>query len=210
MELECNLIEKKSESGDIDAQIMLANCYATGVGRNRDIDKAEALLREAIDSDSAAAANNLGALLLFKRPESNQHIEGVRYLRKALARGANTASTNLGIAYLVGRGVATDAEAGFQYLQQSADQGEKLASLLLFSAHELGILGAKKNADLANEYWLQFFRHFERFPSDYFHWYIEKLPKDNILRGIVFSDDQLLAIVDVLKNRESQTRAIHQ
>lgn len=190
----CDHFSVLSDQGDTDAQIELANCYVRGVGRPQDFKKAESLLRQAVETNSPLAANNLAALILFKKGDQDDYPEAIDLLKAAIDAGAVPAATNLGIAYINGLGVPASNREGIKWLTFAADEGNELANLILYAAFEFGLLGVESDASAAYHRWNRFAGSFDRYPDAYFEEYLLNIQTDEILGGFLFSDAQLRSI----------------
>ncbi len=130
-----------ADRGSSDAQVLLANLAANGLGNRFLPDYAEVLKR----AQSAADAGNLrGKFWLMQAslrgwgvPRSMQRANEIR--QEAAAQGAPWAITGLGVAYFDGQGVPVDYKKALQYLEMGAAFSHPDALVTLGYMHEKGL-----------------------------------------------------------------------
>ncbi|MEO1019978.1 MAG: tetratricopeptide repeat protein, partial [Pseudomonadota bacterium] len=120
----------------------LAYCFWSGVGRPKDLVKAEELLRESVASGNTTAVFDLGTLLVFEDACSANDIEGLALLREAMDRGYRRAGYQLGLVYWGGlAGQSADVEAAVENFVAAAEYNSIQAQFLLFCIYSLGMRG---------------------------------------------------------------------
>lgn len=197
----CDHFSVLSDQGDIDSQIELANCYVRGVGRPQDFKTAESLLRQAVETNSSLAANNLAALILFKKGDQGEYPEAIELLKTAIDSGAAPAATNLAIAYINGLGVSSSNREGLRWLKFAGDEGNELANLILYAAFEFGLLGVEPDPGAAQYRWNRLAGSFDRYPNAHFKGYLLNIQTDEVLSGFLFSEAELRAITQGAMSR---------
>jgi uncharacterized protein len=109
------------------AALRLGLCYLKGVGRNRDEEEGERLLRECVESGDPAAMFELGTLL-----EDRRHVEQAYELfERAADAGLPEACEYLGEAVAMGLRGERDPASGRRYLERAANFGFVRAKYLL-------------------------------------------------------------------------------
>lgn len=88
----CKYLAKAVESGDLEAMSTLGKCYRDAIGVEKDIEKAEQILRRGADADHAACQFELGQLLEIKGIEFKD--EALSYYQKASKQNFPAASAN--------------------------------------------------------------------------------------------------------------------
>jgi TPR repeat protein len=118
-------LKTRAESGDIEAQLRLAEAYEDGNGVQQSDELAVAWYHRAAEHGNAAAQNNLGLMYSTGRGVEKNKEEAVRWYRKAARQLYSNAMFNLGTAYYNGDGVSIDdasAYAWFLLAQQAGSQ----------------------------------------------------------------------------------------
>lgn len=117
-------LEKSQSQGNLDARANLGWCLAKGYTGTQDLERGEALMRD------AAGEGNLLAMSGLARLHSGE-VEGFeadpeeafQWYRKAAELGDRAGQFNLGRSYLEGFGTAMDPVEGWTWIERSAEQG---------------------------------------------------------------------------------------
>jgi hypothetical protein len=132
-------IEDKADTGDPDAQTMLALAYHAGVLLKQDDAQALHLLRNAADRGSMAAEESLG---IFAETgvgiDQPSPADALSWYRKAAARGSLDAATSIGLMYANGKGVKRDITQAVTWFRRAADGGDASAQYNLALVYERG------------------------------------------------------------------------
>jgi TPR repeat protein len=139
------LLRKKAEKGDANAQYQLGKIYADGQGFEKNDAEAFKWFKKSAEQGFAPGQNGLGTRYWSGRGVDKDVVEAVRWYRKAVDQGNPKAQANLGHAYMLGLGVETNAAEAMKWYRNSADQGESYAYVYLGLAYENGD-GVEKNA----------------------------------------------------------------
>ncbi|MDO4184442.1 MAG: tetratricopeptide repeat protein [Rhodospirillales bacterium] len=114
--------ELAAAKDDIVALNNLGSLYFSGVGTNRDIEKAAALFKRAAELGNSEAAVNLAFIYLTARggTDATTRSEVVRLFSQAAEGGNTTAQYMLGMIYYNGFGVTKNDDKAFIYLKKAA------------------------------------------------------------------------------------------
>ena len=114
--------------GNIAAQYNIGVMYASGIGVERDYEKAlEWLGKAALQGDEEAQVN-LGVMHAYGQGVAIDHKEAIYWFRMAAKNGVGFAEYNLGMQYFFGKGVPVDKVRGVSWLLLASRQGDKDAS----------------------------------------------------------------------------------
>ena len=116
-------VKKKAETGDSEAQFVLACMYDTGSGILQDHATAAEWYRRAADQGNAGAQNNLGFLYASGKGVPLNYAEAAKWYRRAAEHGNPRAQSNLGSAYHEGRGVPRNLAEAAKWYRRAAEQG---------------------------------------------------------------------------------------
>lgn len=114
--------ELAAAKDDVVALNNLGSLYFSGVGTNRDIEKAANLFKRAAKLGNSEAAVNLAFIYLTARggTDATTRSEVVRLFSQAAEAGNTTAQYMLGMIYYNGFGVAKNDDKAFIYLKKAA------------------------------------------------------------------------------------------
>lgn len=120
---EFSSLTNKAESGDAEAQTLLALLYEHGTQFvERSNPKALKWYRAAANQGFVIAQNNLGQMIGEGRGVKRDYVEAFHWIKAAAEKGYGPAQLNLGQMYLNGWGVTQDAELGRQWVEKSSAQ----------------------------------------------------------------------------------------
>lgn len=145
-----DVIRKKAEGGDREAQYKLAVLYQQGKGVPHDTRMAAEWFRKSAEQDYSPAQNDIGTLYMQGIGVPQDYKEGAMWLSKAAKQGNPYAQANLGWLYDTGQGVEEDKVKAVELYQASAAQGNANAQTNLAYMYENG-LGIKKDRNKAAE-----------------------------------------------------------
>lgn len=135
------MYERSAEQNNVTGITNLANCYANGRGRPKDVQKAIALNERAAAANSAVAMNQLGAIYL----RSLDYAKALEWFLKSADAGEAAAMYNIGTMYHDGRGVERNLKTAMAWYLKAHEKGHASA------AYELGRLyrtGIDANGDM--------------------------------------------------------------
>lgn len=98
------LMEQAAEQNVLDADLMLGYAYMSGLGVDRDMDKAVKYYGQAADLGDATAAYNLGTLYYNGQGVERNFAEAAKWFEKAAAQGNGAAAFNAAGIYENGTG----------------------------------------------------------------------------------------------------------
>lgn len=145
-------LQKKADSGDVQAQFTLGVAYDAGHMVTQNYEDAVRWYRKAADQGLAEAQYNLGVAYSYGHGVKKDPVEAVKWYRKAADQGMAKAQYNLGLAYSKGTGVPQDYEMAAQWYQTAAEQGLPQAQYNLGIVYDTG-LGVQRNRQNAY-FWL--------------------------------------------------------
>lgn len=105
---------------------------------HKDLPKAIAFFRQAIEKGNAYAMNNLSTLILDEKVTGFTKEEGFSFLKKSAEMNNPIAQLNLSCHYFSGGIVDTDRYEAFKWIKRAADNGQKDAVFLVAQYLELG------------------------------------------------------------------------
>jgi TPR repeat protein len=136
---------KAAETGNVNAQLALAQLYLRGDGVAKDLAEAARWYREAASKNNDANAQYaLGVLLDRGIGVEKDPIEALLWFQRAAQQGHPAALTNTGVAYSRGEVVPRDYAKAFSYFQRAAEAGVAQAQFNLGLLYENG-LGIQKD-----------------------------------------------------------------
>ncbi len=129
-------IKKKAETGNAQAQTILASCY--DLGRNVAPNRNENIhwLTLAANQGYAPAESQLGHIYLYGSGIPADYQQALVWANKAAQQGEPEAQRDLAFMYERGFGVQADARQAVFWNRQAAQQGERIAQLQLARALE--------------------------------------------------------------------------
>lgn len=128
----CNSYRRLAESGNVNAQVEIANCYIFGFGRDRDFREAEKWLTRAVENGSEVAPVSLASLILFKLVDKSRYGEAVEMLRISADKGSAEADFALYLVYRNGMGVPKNSRESGWYLDRAAGEDHLIARFVVF------------------------------------------------------------------------------
>lgn len=123
----------KANSGDVEAQIALADSYSgrEKYGLKKDLSAAASWYLKAAEKGDAEAQHKLGNCYLHGLGVTENPAEAAKWFRKAAETGYAEAQASLGFCYERGLGVPTDLAEAQRWYVRGASQGDADAQALL-------------------------------------------------------------------------------
>jgi uncharacterized protein len=121
----------RAQKGDMAAQVALARHFLSVNSADRDPQKAEALLRDAVEKGNLAAMELLASTLWRGTAVPKDTAQAQALYRRAAEAGSATAQYVVGRMLVRGDGVPKDVKQGEEWLRKSAGQGNPHAQLEL-------------------------------------------------------------------------------
>jgi TPR repeat protein len=132
-------LEAKAQSGDPQAQTLLALAYHSGVLLKNDEEEALRLLRLAAEKGYLPAEESLGIYYAMgigmEKPDPQA---AIKWYTAAAQKGSVDAATNIGSMYASGDGVPKDMTAAVRWFRQAADAGNGAAAYNLALIYRRG------------------------------------------------------------------------
>jgi len=138
---EFNMARAKAESGDSQAQLLVAWMYDNGVGVESDPVEAFHWWRKAGEKGAVVAQYNVAVMYAAGQGVRRNYPEAVEWYRKAAAQGWPDAYANLGWLYNAGRGVPMNKAEARRLWNKGAELGSFKAKVGLSSAQEKVVVG---------------------------------------------------------------------
>jgi len=133
------LAEEGARLGCHHCQGVIAYCYLSGCGCEKDEDRSLELACESAGRGSRYGQHTLGSLHYDGYAGLVQdYVVAVAFDRLAAAQGLDEAQNDLGYMYKTGEGVATDHAEALRWFQLSAAQGHPQAFYNIADCHEYG------------------------------------------------------------------------
>src|SRR5215469_12033516 len=132
--LACSKVDRiriRAALGNAEAEAALADMYARGEGRTRDLTEAARWFRRAAEQGNAAAQYNLGTMYANGEGVPRDRAQAARWYQKAAEQGDDDAANELGRMYWTGDGVPRDLGLAATWTQKAAEQGNKVAQFRL-------------------------------------------------------------------------------
>jgi len=196
----CDDAESRAAAGSALGLMQLASCYASGKGRPKDFEKAEELLRRAMDeapneSWRWTAAHSLSVILLFEQGDASRYKEGIGIARRGVEQGNISSYVTVGIAMLLGRGAAKSRSEAFEFLKVAADAQDLTASMILFGLFLTGAHGFDQELATADIYLANAYRGLQIWGREASCEYVHNLAGDWLFDGLIFSSDEVNQII---------------
>ena len=99
------VLREMAESGDVDAQTSLGNCYSTGRGVPPNLKEAVTWYRKAVRARGLWGAVHAGKMIAWGSGVPQDFQESVKWVRKAAQQGYFWPQGDLGVSYFKGEGV---------------------------------------------------------------------------------------------------------
>lgn len=141
-----------AEMGHIKAQYLLAMCYASGDGVERNVDSCIKWMKEAADQGDQDAQFELGMIYSNSKIGVKDMAESARWHRKAAEQGDKRSQGLLGVYYLNGIGVRQSDSDAVLWVRKAAAQGFPEAQCMLGAVYADG-RGVIKNRDEARKWY---------------------------------------------------------
>lgn len=126
-----NLIEK-AEKGDIQAMVMVGDCYNRGIHTAKNDDKAQIYYKMAADKGNLAAAYMTAVGYWLGTGVKKDKSAATKYMQFAADKGFATAKYMLGVLYSRGEiGLLFREEKALYYLEKASRQGHAKAQVIL-------------------------------------------------------------------------------
>ncbi|WP_155524516.1 peptidoglycan-binding protein [Oleisolibacter albus] len=137
------LLDSRARAGDVDAQVELAEYFASGTPPTAaDVRKAVYWYEQAATQGDADAGWALAALYRGDLGVPADLDKAVGWYRRAAELGHAEAMYDLGLLYSDGTGVDRDLEQAASWFEQAADAGIARALIMLGALYEEGVDGA--------------------------------------------------------------------
>lgn len=133
----------------------VADCYLTGRGTERDIEKALAVLEIPANSGDSGAVHMLASVQIFKSDDPELQRRGFLTLKQETNNGSAYSAGKLGWAYALGRGTEKNEQRALEQYFIAAKAGMTYWQFLLAHAYEQGYYGLPIDPDQA-KYWREF------------------------------------------------------
>ena len=132
--------QKAADLGYAPGEIYVGECYAQGVGVDKDAKNAVQWYKKAADEGNATGEMKMGLLYIRGKGVPEDDAQAVKWFRKAADQGDVGGEYILGVVYGTGKGcVPKDETAAMEWNQKAADQGMAEAEANLASYYEKGI-----------------------------------------------------------------------
>ena len=142
-----------AETGNVTAQLLVAEAYFYGRGPKKDHQKAFQWYQQAAKAQNHDAEASLGLCYLHGYGCEPSDWQAVQCFLLAVEGGNVVAMTNLAYCYMNDRGVEKDVKEGFRLAQRAAERGHAPGQVMLAECFLLG-LGVERNQKEA-EVWLK-------------------------------------------------------
>ena len=133
----------------------VADCYLTGRGTERDIEKAMAVLDIPAKSADSGSAHMLASMRVFKSDDPELQRKGFLTLKQEADSGSAYSAGKLGWAYALGRGTEKNEQRALEQYFIAANAGMTYWQFLLAHAYEQGYYGLPIDPD-QTKYWREF------------------------------------------------------
>lgn len=198
----CNAYERLAEEGEVSAMLNIAICYRTGIGRDKDIDKAISWYRLAADNNNFKAMNDLANIYLFEIKDQNHYSEARSLLIKSAASGSSLSNFSLALVYLNSLGVEPSLmDKAIDYFEKSANYKHEASTITLAIAYCLGEFGATKNSELCEKTKNSLSNDFGIKTREKFTKVIDEYLENKLFRDYLFTNTEL---IDKTKNKVIQ------
>lgn len=149
-------LEKKADKGDLNAVMLVADCYYNGRVWDDfevaiDYEKAVKYWEQAADLGNDFAMVKSGECYEYGRGVEQDYKRAVEYYEKASDLGNAEAMSNLGFCYKNGNGVTQDYAKAVEYYKKAADLGDTGAMRCLGVCYQNGN-GVTQDCEKAVEY----------------------------------------------------------
>ena len=144
---------RMADQSDPETQFVLGVCLKSGMGVNRDAERALSLLTRAASAGHVEAMLMVGCMHQMGEDAVLDYGAAKMWYEKALSLGEMRALVCLGGLYVSGLGVARDPERAVAMYRRAADAGDGQAQCLLGQCYMSG-LGVRKDLDAAVD-WLK-------------------------------------------------------
>ncbi len=134
----------EAERGDAEAQVALADFYASGQGVAKDLAEAVKWYRKAAEQRFPEAQVALGDAYASGQGVAKDHTEAVKWYRLAADQNVAEAQSNLGGFYCEGKGTKQDFVEGVRWFRKAAEQNFSAAQFNLGGVYREG-LGVPKD-----------------------------------------------------------------
>ncbi len=133
----------------------IADCYVSGRGTEKNIERAMAVLDAPGRAPNSTAAHMLASLRVFRVDDPEVQRLGFQVLKKEAESGNAYSAGKLGWAYQRGLGVDKDLSKALELYNTAASQGMTYWQYLLAHAYEKGHLGLELDLE-RSRYWREF------------------------------------------------------
>ena len=141
-----------AESGNVEAQLKLADCYYEGNGVKKDYVEAVKWLKGPAESGNIEAQLKLADCYYEGNGVERYYVEAVKWLKNPAESGNVEAQFKLGDCYYNGNGVKKDCNEAVKWLKNPAESGNADAQCMLGNCYFSGD-GVKKDFNEALKWW---------------------------------------------------------
>ncbi|KAG0241044.1 hypothetical protein BGW41_006381 [Actinomortierella wolfii] len=114
----------EAKSGDVEAQVTLAEKYYIGDGVDQDYSASFEWYRRAADHENAFAQIRVGEMLSHGQGTPQNDVEAVTWFRKLAEQGYTYGQVQLGVMYRDGRGVEQNYIEALSWFRKAAEEGD--------------------------------------------------------------------------------------
>lgn len=126
-----NELLQQAQSGNVDAQYDLAECYYEGYGIEKDLEKAYFWYSKAADQGDAEAIYSLGWMYMNGEFVAKNFDKGFQLYTTAAEKGSSSAQFAIGELYYDGEQVNKDYEKAYKWFLKAAEQDHDEAQFSL-------------------------------------------------------------------------------
>ncbi len=145
------ILQKKAEQGDAEAQWQLGDCFRLGTGIEKDDKQAVKWYRKAAEQSNAEGQWNIGCCYLYGVGVVTDEKQAVEWLRKAAEQNNAEGQYHLGCCYSYGAGVEKDDKQAVSWYRKAAEQNNAAGQWNIGDCYQYG-WGIEKDEKQAAEW----------------------------------------------------------
>lgn len=149
----CDYFGEAAKLDHSDAQVEYAQCYRSGIGREKNDNKAVYWLERSISQNNVKGMFLLSSMYLLNEKYKSKRGLGLKLLRRAYSNGSTDSAFLLGVLYHKGLSVEKHQELAMKYYKESAGNGSIYAQVLLYKIYQNGCYGVHANQK-KSKFWL--------------------------------------------------------
>jgi TPR repeat protein len=156
------VLVKRAEAGDANAQSDLARCLFKGEGVAKNEQEGLKWARKAAEQGNACGQFTLGSHLAEGLGVTKDEKEGLKWITKSAIQGNAEGQYMLGRCYFLGKGVEKSTQEAFKWFSKSAEQGNLYGQYALgqfYAYGEQGGYGVTKDEKMAAKWFLKVAEH---------------------------------------------------